>query len=348
MIYNLQFGFKQNMSTLHPLFLFLMKEVINNHIEEKESLYIASLDSEKAYDSVCRDGIYFKLIGVITDQFWLLVKEYYGKSDGVLKINGILLDEIIQIFIGVKQGGVLSPQLFNFFINGQFEKIKHLGKGCKVENKKVPIMGFCDETVLMATIISHLRKLIEECDNYSIKWVLKYNVRKSVIINCSGNITKDADINIKMNDVRIPNETECKYLGLFINNKNDDNNQILQKYCKVQQRYFSLSSFGIKPPGIKPTCKSFLFNTYCKPLRTYGMGVMKLKSYTLRIIENIEIIDCETSFIMEKCTTVKFLHRHELCKKIMMRNINEKNSTWWFVKEIEVICEKLFIEPEVV
>jgi hypothetical protein len=91
-----------------------MKEVINNHIEEKEPLYIASLDSEKAYDSVWRDGIYFKLIGVITAQFWLLVKEYYGKSDGLLKINGILLDEIIEISRGVKQGGVLSPQLFNF------------------------------------------------------------------------------------------------------------------------------------------------------------------------------------------------------------------------------------------
>ncbi len=68
----------------------------------------------------------------------------------------------------------------------------------------MPIIGFCDDTVLMATLISHLRKFIEECDNYSKKWMLKYNVRKSVIINCSGNITKDEDINIKMNDVRIP------------------------------------------------------------------------------------------------------------------------------------------------
>jgi hypothetical protein len=68
-------------------------------------------------------------------------------------------------------------------------------------------------------------------------------VKKSVIINCSGNITKDEDINIKINNVRIPVVTECKYLGLIINNKTDDNNQILQKYCKVQQRYFSLSSF---------------------------------------------------------------------------------------------------------
>jgi len=66
--------------------------------------------------------------------------------------------------------GVLSPQLFNFFINGLFEKIKSLGIGCKVENIKVLIMGFCDDTVLMATLISHLRKLIEECENYSKKW----------------------------------------------------------------------------------------------------------------------------------------------------------------------------------
>ncbi len=158
---DLQFGFKQNMSTLHPLFL--IKELIYNHLEEKEPLYLTSLDSEKAYDSVWRDGIYFKLVVVITAQFWLLVKEYYGESDGILKINGILSDEIIEISRGVKQDGLLSPQLFNFFINELFEKIKNLGIGCKIENIKVPIMGFCDDTVLMAALISHLRKLIEEC-----------------------------------------------------------------------------------------------------------------------------------------------------------------------------------------
>ncbi len=50
-------------------------------------------------------------------------------------------------------------------------KNKNLGIGCKIENIKVPIMGFCDDTVLMVALISHLRKLIEECDNYSKKWM---------------------------------------------------------------------------------------------------------------------------------------------------------------------------------
>ncbi len=42
---NLQFGFKQQMSTLHPLFL--LKELIHKHIKKETPLYIAFLDSEK-------------------------------------------------------------------------------------------------------------------------------------------------------------------------------------------------------------------------------------------------------------------------------------------------------------
>jgi hypothetical protein len=80
-------------------------------------------------------------------------------ANRISKINGILSDEIIEISSGVKQGGVLTSQLFKFFINELFKKIKNLVIGCKIENIKVPIMGFCDDTVLMAALISHLRKI---------------------------------------------------------------------------------------------------------------------------------------------------------------------------------------------
>ena len=74
------------MLPLHPLFL--VKELIHKNIKEETPLYIASLDSEKAYDSVWRDGIFFELIEFIRPHFWLILKDYYGKSDGILKING--------------------------------------------------------------------------------------------------------------------------------------------------------------------------------------------------------------------------------------------------------------------
>ena len=55
----MQFGFKDAVSTHKPIFL--LKELINKYVKEKSPLYIACLDAEKAYDSVCRDGIFFKI-----------------------------------------------------------------------------------------------------------------------------------------------------------------------------------------------------------------------------------------------------------------------------------------------
>ena len=105
---NFQFGFKNQMSTLHPLFL--LKEIINTHLEENMPLYIASLDSEKAYDSIWRDGLFFKLMNAIDPQFWLILRDYYSKSDGVFKINGVTDNDIVKSTRGVKQGGVISPK----------------------------------------------------------------------------------------------------------------------------------------------------------------------------------------------------------------------------------------------
>ena len=75
----------------------MLKEIINKYSEEKMPLYLASLDSEKAYDSIWRDGLFFKLIGFIDPQFWVILREYYSKSDGVFKINGIMDKMIVKI-----------------------------------------------------------------------------------------------------------------------------------------------------------------------------------------------------------------------------------------------------------
>ena len=173
-----------------------------------------------------------------------------------------------------------------------------------------------------------------------------------------------------MNGFRLPEVQTCKLLGININKENDDNKQLLEKFQKVQQCFYELSSFGIKPPGIEPKIKSFLYNNFCKPVGTYGQGIMKLKNNTLQqtnIIQNnlmrytlgipyrthirnymkaLEIVDSETSFLIDKCTMIKLLHRMDLTKRVLVENIESRNEGWWFYKEIQTICNKLNIEPE--
>jgi hypothetical protein len=229
------------MLTLYSLFF--VKELINKHIN-KELL----LGSEKAYDSVWQDGIFFELIETIKLQFWIILKDYYDKSDGVLKINGKLIEEIVEITRGVKQG-VLSPQLFNFFIDELLNKIS-IGIGCKIKEENVPIMCFCDDTILQANLLNQLKPLVDTDENYSKKWMLKYSFQKLVILNCGHQVIKDEDIDVKIDGMRLLVVKASKYLEIMINKENDDDKQTIEKFHRVQQCFYVLSSFGIKPPKL--------------------------------------------------------------------------------------------------
>ena len=45
---------------------------------------------------------------------------------------------------------------------------------------------------------------MEQCKEYSKKWLVKNNLKKSVILNCGIKMFKDEEINIIMEGKRIP------------------------------------------------------------------------------------------------------------------------------------------------
>ena len=114
-IHKSQFGFKKKTSCNYALFV--MKETILNYVEKKQGCKIASLDAEKAFDKVWRDGLFFKLVNKLDLTHWVILKKYYDQSKGAITLSDLTLSELIEINCGVKQGGILSPYLFNIFIN---------------------------------------------------------------------------------------------------------------------------------------------------------------------------------------------------------------------------------------
>ena len=81
-------------------------------------------------------------------------------------------EEEIVIERGVKQGGVLSPQLFNFYINDLLERIQNTGLGIRCGNTNLPIMGYCDDIQILNNLISELQKLVDMCNEYSKKFLM--------------------------------------------------------------------------------------------------------------------------------------------------------------------------------
>ena len=80
-------------------------------------LYICFVDLKKAFDSVWREGLLYKLLSTgIGGSFFNIIQNMYSKCKFHVKLDDGLTHEF-ETNIGVKQGYVISPTLFNIFLN---------------------------------------------------------------------------------------------------------------------------------------------------------------------------------------------------------------------------------------
>ena len=140
---------------------------------------------------------------------------------------------------------------------------------------------------------------------------------------------------------------ESKYLGLIINKNNDGNEITLSKYKTVERCFFSLNGFGMKPPGVSPNIKAFIYNIYCLPKFTYVMGIFNLNKKTIKsinvsqnnlfryalnipyktqislIMKSLKIFDATTLYYSQICILIKLVHRHEFTKKLLLERLDD-------------------------
>ena len=79
-----------------------------------------------------------KLINKIDNDVWNILKKYYDLNYGIIKDDNEL--NLFQIMCGVKQGGILSPYLFNFYINEVLNKCEQSGIGAQFEKIRTNII----------------------------------------------------------------------------------------------------------------------------------------------------------------------------------------------------------------
>ena len=148
---------------------------------------------------------------------WLILISYYESSDGLIKYNNILNEKIMKIKSGVKQGGVISPVLFNYFIHELIKEILALDGGCKIGDSNTTILAYCDGIILLSHSLKKLEELIKIGVRYSTEWLFKFNANKSLIMNSGYKIYENDQIKIRLGETK---ET-CRNLGLLVN---EDNN----------------------------------------------------------------------------------------------------------------------------
>ena len=111
-----QIGFKRGHRTGDHIFV--LSTIINKIVKiQKKKLYTAFIDFRKAYDRINRTLLFLKLQNIgIKGLFYENIKHLHESTSYMIKVKGGYLDPI-SCHLGLLQGGILSPMLFNLFID---------------------------------------------------------------------------------------------------------------------------------------------------------------------------------------------------------------------------------------
>ncbi|CAG9330315.1 unnamed protein product [Blepharisma stoltei] len=159
--------------------IFILETIIESRRKEAKDTYCAFLDLRKAFDSIDRNILIETMVSRGVDRKLIAIAAaMMDEEESMVVMNGELYGPM-KIKRGVRQGGCSSPVCFNFFPN----EIDDIGLGVQIgEGRRVGILLYADDIVLIAENAGMLRKLIDIADNWAKKYCIKINQDKSEIV----------------------------------------------------------------------------------------------------------------------------------------------------------------------
>ena len=127
-----------------------------------------------------------------------------------------MISDDFQVNAGLRQGCVLSPLLFSLYINGVVKKLKEEKCGVLCSDEVVPGLLFADDTCLVASDESGLKKSLDVLREWCKEWGVQINVAKSGVMHIRNKKVKRCDVTYEVDGEAIPMVTSYKYLGCVI------------------------------------------------------------------------------------------------------------------------------------
>lgn len=160
-----QFAYKNNHGTDMPITL--LKNVTLEYTRRNTPVYACFMDMSKAFDKVCHALLFEMLLKRGVPQYIVhILQIWYGSQKMSVRWAEHLSSDFT-VSCGVKQGGIISPYLFNVYMDGLSQELNKIKVGCVVHDKIVNHMIYADDIVLLSPSLAGLQKLV----NASVKYI---------------------------------------------------------------------------------------------------------------------------------------------------------------------------------
>ena len=131
-------------------------------------MHCATIDCTKAFDRVDRHILIKKLMDSKLPRILVdIISCMYNNSFANISVNGVK-GGTWKIGNGVRQGGILSPLLFSFYVNNLLAEVSKLNEGCSLMGYKTSIICYADDIIFLAPSARGLQAIVALATFYLI------------------------------------------------------------------------------------------------------------------------------------------------------------------------------------
>ena len=301
--------------------------ILEKYKRLKKKIFATFIDLRKAFDTVCRQALLFKLACYgVNGGFFHLIKDMYSNSVGYIKLNGKISPKF-DILKGTEQGHPLSPELFKVY----FRDLSILLNNAVTNNPVLsgtPIshLAWADDVVLLSLDRDSMDKQILILEKYCHDWGLEINTSKTkyMVLN-SRRSSNDNQAGPRINGVELDRVDSYCYLGIKISSNGKFTNAVSSLAGKGLGALLSLRK-TVDRRFIDPQSLDKLFNSLINPIITYGCQIwLPVSSIITSITGNLN--DNNLLSQIAKQPYEKILLRH--IKHLLGINRRSSNAAAW-------------------
>ena len=259
-----QFGFKKKLGT--DQCIYVVKEVIDYFRKRNTTVFTCFLDASKAFDRVNHKVLFESLIKRGVPGYLVRLLVFWYRSQSMCVRWGQTYSDRFYVTNGVRQGGILSPYLFNVYMDELSRRLNKENIGCTIGDVRINHVMYADDLVVLSPSTRGLQVLLKVCEDFGTSHCVKFNANKSAIMCFRADMHKNSHFPsfIFCGDV-VKEQSSIKYLGHFLTVDLSDDMDI-KRQCK--SLYVQGNTILRKFHMCSDEVKLKLFQSYCTPMYT--------------------------------------------------------------------------------
>lgn len=269
-----QYAYSKSLSTTDALVKLTTDTV--NQLDDKDTIAVQALmlDFSKAFDRMRPDIVISRLLDMnVNPQLASLVQSFLSNRSQCVRYQGIT-SSYKQSHMGVPQGTIMGPILWNVFVNSLEPSLRHIkyADDTTLYNAiKCSDVEISASTSTKATITFHHANPIQVAAEYSSQWCLHNSMLLNTAKSCRITFTLRKSISsepVTINNAEIEEHVEVKLLGVTLDQHLRFTPHVDAAIKKSKPAFHALVQ--LKRAGVNISNLTLFYRSRILPILTYA------------------------------------------------------------------------------